>query len=161
VPFTPFHFGPCAALALPLSRRIDLPVFLLSNVAVDLEPYTVMTMRLDLPVHGLFHTYTVGSLVALAWACAAWPMRGLFARAMGFFRLAYETSFKKILFSSLLGVWFHVLLDSMLYPEMRPFFPLGGNAMLGALSVEAVYRLCAVAFVPALWLYFRARKKVS
>jgi hypothetical protein len=38
MPFTPCHFGPSACIALPLNRWIDLPVFLLANVAIDIEP---------------------------------------------------------------------------------------------------------------------------
>ncbi len=38
MPFTPFHFGPSAVIALPLNRYIDIPTFLLANIAVDIEP---------------------------------------------------------------------------------------------------------------------------
>ncbi len=78
---------------------------------------------------------------------------------MRFFCLEYDTNFAKIGVSSLAGVYFHVLLDSFLYPEMKPFFPLEGNALLGRLSEPAVYALCAAAFVPALVLYFKMRRK--
>ena len=45
MPFTPYHFGPHGCVGLVLKRYLDLPVFMLANVAVDLEPLAVMVFR--------------------------------------------------------------------------------------------------------------------
>ena len=153
MPFTPFHFGPCACVGLPLRKRIDLPVFILSNVVIDLEPGTVMLLGLDLPLHGFFHSFLIGALVGLAWACVAWRGRGILKRLMEFFRIPYETSFKKMVFSGVLGVWFHVILDAPLYRDIHPFYPFKFNPFFGILSPSAIYGLSALSFLPALVLY--------
>ena len=158
MPFTPFHFGPNGLAALLSPKRFDLPVFILVNVAVDLEPLVVMSFQLDLPAHGPSHSYTVGTLLALVFSVPAYFMRDLSKKVMSFFSLAYDTSFAKIALSSILGVWLHVALDSFLYPEMRPFYPLDGNPWYGKLSLEEVQGLCLAAFLPAAWVYFRTRK---
>ena len=42
MPFTPFHFGAHACIAIPLRKIIDIPVFILSNIIIDIEPLIVM-----------------------------------------------------------------------------------------------------------------------
>jgi hypothetical protein len=159
MPLTPFHFGPCALIALPIRRYIDLPVFILVNLYVDIEPYRVIFLGAPGPEHALWHTYTVGSLVGLACAALSYPLKGLFGKIMNRAGLLYETSFFKMLFSSLLGVWFHVTLDGILYSEMMPFYPLVKNPLYGLLSIEAVYILCTLAFIPAFIFYRKLKTK--
>lgn len=70
MPFTPLHFGPHACVALPLRRRVDLPVFLLTNVVVDVEPLLVLTFNLNYPLHGN-PLYGLSSYQALSGVCLA------------------------------------------------------------------------------------------
>ena len=153
MPFTPFHFGPAACVALPARRWIDLPVFVLANVVVDIEPLAVTLFRPDYPYHGYAHTFVIGALVGVAWAVAAYPCRRFFKRPMAILCLPYDTSFAKILVSAIAGVWLHVLLDAPLYPDIRPFFPLQANPLYGVITRRAEYVLCAACFVPAVGLH--------
>jgi membrane-bound metal-dependent hydrolase YbcI (DUF457 family) len=159
MPITPFHVGPGATLALPLRRVIDFPVFILSNFVVDLEPLAVIVFGLNCPEHMYFHTFLFGSLVGVAWALVAYPARGILKRFMGFVYLDYSTTFVKVLFSALLGVWFHVLLDAPLYSDIRPFYPLKENPMYGLVSLPILYLSCIVSFIPAFVIYVLVRKK--
>ncbi|MHC5056399.1 MAG: hydrolase [Planctomycetota bacterium] len=153
MPLTPYHFGPHACIALPLGRHLDLPVFIGANVIVDIEPVLVVVLRLRYPLHGYAHTLLMGSLVGLAWATAMYPLRGLVGKAMRLVRLPYEPSYLKMALSGVLGVWLHVILDSFLYNDIRPFFPLDANPLLGLVYWGALYRACAVSFLPALAIY--------
>lgn len=153
MPFTPFHTGPHATVGLLAPRLIDLPVFVLANVVIDLEPLAVMVFDLRYPLHGYAHTLLVGGLLGLAWGLAAWPARPLFARVMGWLHLPYDPGPARMALSGLLGAWLHVLTDTPLYPEMQPFFPLAGNPLLGAVGHRTMYRACALLLVPALTLY--------
>ena len=47
MPFTPFHFGPHACVAFAANKKIDIPVFILANIAVDIEPLSVMLFNLN------------------------------------------------------------------------------------------------------------------
>jgi len=47
VPFTPFHFGPGAFIALSLRKYIDLPVLVLANVVIDFELSAIMLFGLN------------------------------------------------------------------------------------------------------------------
>ena len=121
MPFTPFHFGPHTAIGLPLNRYIDLPIFVLANVAVDIEPLIVMVFQPDYPLHGYCHTFLIGGVVGMLWGAIAWLFRGAMVKMMSWFDLRYTPTFPKALWSGLLGAWLHVLFDAPLYAEMKPF----------------------------------------
>ncbi|MCX5796774.1 MAG: hydrolase [Elusimicrobia bacterium] len=149
MPFTPFHFGPDALIGIPLRRRLDLPIFLLANVVIDLEPLTVMVLGLHYPLHGYLHTFLIGSAVCSAWGWACYPLRGVFGRWMAGCGLEYSTSRTRMALSGALGALFHVQLDSFLYSDMHPFYPFRANPFLALISSANIYRFCSACFLPA------------
>ncbi len=82
MPFTPFHFGSHATVALPLRKYIDIPVFIGANIVVDVEPLLVMAFNLNYPLHGYCHTFLVGGLLGLAWGVAVDPFRSFIEKMM-------------------------------------------------------------------------------
>ncbi len=156
MPFTPYHFGPSACIALPLRKYIDIPVFILANVVIDLEPLAVILFGLNYPLHGYFHTFLVGTVVALVWGLIAYWGKIILQRLMKLFHLSYETNFRKMLLSAILGIWFHILLDGQLYTDIQPFWPFKTNPMYGLLSYNTIYLICKISFLPAIVLYIIA-----
>ncbi len=156
MPFTPYHFGPSACIALPLNKHIDIPVFILANVVVDLEPLAVILFGLNYPLHGYFHTFLVGAVIALVWGLIAYWGKSILQRLMKLFHLSYESNFRKMLLSAILGIWFHILLDGQLYTDIQPFWPLKANPLYGLLSYNTVYLICKISFLPAIVLYIIA-----
>ena len=153
MPFTPFHFGPSSCIALPLDRYIDVPTFVFANVVVDIEPLAVMVFGLNYPLHGYCHTFLIGILVGIFWASISYSFRGIFRTMMGFLRLSYTDSFGKLLLSAVLGIWFHVALDSFLYSDIKPLYPLEVNPIYGLVTQSTLYLICAISFIPALVIY--------
>ena len=80
--------------------------------------------------------------------------RGIFQTMMGLLRLPYTDSFGKLLISAVLGVWFHVALDSFLYSDIKPLYPFETNPVYGLISQSTLYLICAISFIPALVIYF-------
>jgi membrane-bound metal-dependent hydrolase YbcI (DUF457 family) len=156
MPFTPYHFGPSGFIGLIFRKWIDIPVFILANVVVDLEPLVVILFDLDYPLHGYFHTFLCGAVVAIFWALIAYSGKSLFQWLMKLFQVPYETNFRKMLLSAILGVWFHILLDAPLYTDIQPFWPFKTNPMYGLLSYQTASLLCTIFFVPAIALYIIA-----
>ncbi|UCC94773.1 MAG: hydrolase [Candidatus Omnitrophota bacterium] len=160
MPVTPFHFGPAACIGLPSQKYIDLPVFILANVVVDIEPFLVVFFNLNYPMHGYCHTFLIGSCVGIIWALIAYWGRAILHNSMRLLRLQYNTNFRKIFISAILGVWFHVLLDAPLYPDIRPFYPLKANPLYGKMNELSVYLICTVLFIPA-WILYKSKSQRS
>ena len=153
MPFTPYHFGPSGFVGLVFRKWIDIPVFVLANVVVDIEVLVIMLLGIGKSVHRYCHTLLIGAVVGVIWAVAAYPLRHFFKKIMQIFRVRYETSFCKMLISGILGVWFHVLIDSLCWGDVRPFWPLDANPLLNLVTVRTVRLVCIILFVPAIFLY--------
>ena len=155
MPFTPFHFGPSACVALPLHRYIDLPVFVLVNVAIDIEPLIVMTFDLSYPLHGYAHTLLGGTIIGILCGILANYSKSYLRFVMEkILRLPYKNSLKKYILSGILGSWLHILIDSPLYTDIKPFYPFNGNPLFGVIQSDLMYRYCALAYIPAIVFYF-------
>ena len=161
MPFTPFHFGPHAVIGLPFGKRLDLPVFILANVFIDLEPLAVMGLGLSYPVHGIMHSFLLSLLLLIPLSAACFPLRNLFVELMGLLRLPYESSLAKMVFSGILGGWLHILTDAPLYSDIQPFYPSVSNPLFGLVKVDPMYLLCSWALLPAICIYLAIRFRQS
>jgi len=161
MPFTPFHLGPALLLGLVFFSYIDFPTFLVANIIVDIEPFVVLTLDLDYPLHGFMHSFLGGAFLAFLVAMIMGRVRKRLSPMMESLRLEQKASLKTILLASFSGTSLHVLLDSPLYPEMRPFYPFATNPFLGRnffISFE-VYTLCALSFIGGIVIHIiRLRK---
>ena len=153
MPFTPYHFGPALLIGVLLFPFIDLATVMIASVILDLEPLAVILFDLPLPLHSFFHTYLGATIVALILSIGIYPFRKYLNEIVSFFGLEQESSFRHILPASFIGTYSHVLLDSFLYTEMNPFFPLLGNPFVGALAGGFVYNLCFILGVVGFFAY--------
>ncbi len=156
MPFTPYHFGPSGFVGLALRKWLDVPVFVLANVVVDLEPLAVILLDLNYPLHGYVHTFLGGTVVALFWGLIAYRGRSILQWLMKLLHVSYETNFCKMLLSAIGGIWFHILLDSFCWEDTRPFWPLNTNPFANVITAETIYLLCTISFIPAVILYIIA-----
>ena len=155
MPFTLFHLGPWLLFGLLLLRYIDFPTFLVASVIVDIEPFLILTLDLDYPLHGFFHSFLGGTLLAFLLAVAMSNVRSALSPLMSFLKLEQTLSFKSILSAALFGVYLHILLDSPLYSDIRPFYPFDFNPFLGNnmfIGFE-VYTLCVLSFIGGAVIY--------
>lgn len=155
MPFTPFHLGPALFFGLLLFGFIDLPSFLIANVIVDLEPLLVVFLGLDYPLHGFFHSFAGGTIIAIILAFLMFRLSSVTKKAMKFFRLEQEVTLKRVMTASLAGVYFHILLDSPLYPDIKPLYPLELNPFFSsdmAISIY-IYMFCIFSLLLGLMIY--------
>ena len=155
MPLTPFHLGPGLLIGLLLLSYIDFPTFLVASVIVDVEPILVLAFDLDYPLHGFFHSFLGGTLVAFLLAAVMSKVRDSLSPLLSFFKLEQKSSFKNILVASLSGIYIHILLDSRMHRDIRPFYPLDSNPFLSssALPGLGVYMLCFWCFIGAAVIY--------
>jgi membrane-bound metal-dependent hydrolase YbcI (DUF457 family) len=151
MPFTPFHWGPGLLFGLLLFSYLDLPTFLVASVIVDIEPLLVLTLNLPYPLHGYLHTFLGGTIVAFLLALAMSKIRWILSPLMSFFRLERRASFKSIVLASLFGIYLHIILDSPLYSDIRPFYPVESNPLQarGMFIGFDVYTFCVICFIGA------------
>ena len=130
MPFTPYHFGPASFLGLLFFSFIDFPTFIIASIIVDIEPFLVLALNIDYPLHGFFHSLLGGTLMAIPLAMMMLKIRDKISSSLSFFKLEQKISFRKIVVASLSGIYIHILLDSQMYPDIRPFYPLTYNPLL-------------------------------
>ena len=153
MPFTAFHLGPALLLGVLLFPLFDLAALLICSVIVDLEPFYVILFARELPLHGFFHTFFGGSIVGIIVAFILWIGRGLVREIQMIFKVEQDSSFEKILYTSLLSVNFHILLDSIFHADMQPFYPLVLNPFYGLISHDIINQLCTVCMILGLTIY--------
>jgi hypothetical protein len=152
MPLTPFHLGPGLALKAVAGRRFSLSAFGLAQVLIDLEPLYYLA-RQDPPLHRFFHTGLGASLVLAATLLLGKPVCEYALRLWN--RHASpplrhsapaEMSWAAAASGAALGVYSHVLLDSLMHYDVRPYAPLTqANPLYGVVGVEPVYLGCAAA----------------
>lgn len=153
MPFTPFHWGPSSVIGFLFYRRLHFLAFLIANVIVDIEPLLVLIFKIDYPLHGFFHSFLGASFVAMVLAYVLHKLQPVMAVFTRPFRLEQTFSFAGLLAVCLLGVYFHVFLDSFLYKDIQPFFPSGWNPFYNKISHWWMYVLCTGSFMVSSILY--------
>ena len=155
MPFTPYHLGPALLFGLLFLSFIDLPTFLVASVIIDVEPLLVLTLNLNYPLHGFFHSFLGGTFVAVLLALAMHRIREKLSPMLSFFKLEQKVSFKSISVASFLGIYIHILLDSLIYADIQPFYPSTYNPLLttGILAGLDAYMFCIWCSFGALIVY--------
>jgi membrane-bound metal-dependent hydrolase YbcI (DUF457 family) len=157
MPFTPYHFGPSGFVGLVFKKWIDLPVFIIANVVVDVEVLVVGWLGLGWPIHRYCHTLLGGAVVGALWGAAAYPLRHFFKRMMRVFYIPYITSLRKMVISGVLGVWLHVLIDGIYHSDVRIFWPHKTiwiqQTMKQYITREQIEAVCLLFLIAAFILY--------
>ena len=155
MPFTPYHFGPALFLGLLFISFVDFPTFLIASVIVDVEPFLVLALNLDYPIHGFFHSLLGGTIVAIPLALVMHRIRDKISPLLSVFKLEQKVSFARILVASLSGIYIHILLDSRMYTDIQPFYPSTYNPLLttGIFAGLDSYIICLWSFFGAIIIY--------
>lgn len=128
MPFTAYHFGPSGFIGLALRKIIDVPVFLLANVVVDLEVlYNIMFAHTRRP-HQVWHFHTLlgGAIAGAVFGTACYwirPVRWLFEWGMRLVRIRYKPKLSRMIIAGILGAWLHVAIDAIYHFDVQLFWP--------------------------------------
>ncbi len=155
MPFTPFHLGPALLIGILLIYYIDFPTLLVASVILDIEPFIVLLLDLNYPLHGFFHSFLGGTIVILPLSFIMFKLRPTLNPITDFFKIEQKSSFLHIFVASIIGIYSHILLDAPLYIDIQPFFPLNFNPFLNTLGLGGLtlYIFCGYCFIAALFLY--------
>ena len=162
MPVTPFHLGLGAAAKAIMPRRFSFTVFAFAQLVTDAEVMTLLLLG-RYPIHGFFHTYLGATFVAVASLILGppvcrrlkreWNMR-LEASLRARLAVAEEISLTAATLGAFVGTYSHVLLDSLMHPDIQPLAPFSSaNPLLGRISVLVLHLLCVAAGMLGLWAY--------
>ena len=155
MPFTPFHLGPALGFGLPFRKYLHVPTFLVANILVDVEPFLGLSLGLDYPLHGYLHTFIVAFILGLALGYAMFLSEGISRPFYKTFLLKSNATpkLKSFIVAGVLGTMLHVLLDSPLYDDIRPFYPLLANPLYHLALSSKVYGFCMWAGILGIVFY--------
>jgi len=143
MPFTPFHFGPGAALHSVAPKQVSLLGFCSANVFIDFESlYNLIHQRY--PVHALLHTcigatLIVAATVLLFMLCRWFASRFWLPDLFGWRQL----NDRQVLFGAALGAYSHLVLDSLMHDDIRPLAPFSdANPLLNLIPLGALHIAC-------------------
>jgi len=144
VPFTPFHFGPGAVIKAATPKYFSFLLFCGSQVVMDFESGYYL-LRGEYPVHRFFHTFIGAALVAVICTVLGrivwnWGAR-LIENEIRLPVMSWTTAF----FTAFIGTWSHVVLDSIMHRDMRPFGPFSDqNPFLYLVGPNALHNICII-----------------
>lgn len=148
MPITPFHGGIGLACKGPLGRRFSFTIFALTQVVIDLESAYYLWSGQH-PVHRFLHTFFGASLVGVFVATIARPwcesLLRVGGRMLGHERPAWldlqpHISLRTAAWSAVVGVLGHVIPDSIMHADARPFAPFAdANPLLDLVPLEALH----------------------
>lgn len=152
---TPFHFGPALALGLPLRKYLHAPTLIVASVAMDVEPFLVLVLDLDYPLHGYLHTLLGAAALGLVLGLLMRALEGLLGDLWKSMLLGppRDTSLRPFIAAGVLGAASHILLDAPIHREMVPFYPLPGNPLYNPELFIEVDALCIITGVLGLAYY--------
>lgn len=149
MPFTPFHFGPGAALHALAPRRISFLAFCAANVVIDTEPLYYMLTH-QYPLHRFFHTF-MGVAVAIGLTVALFIGLQKMAGKVRFIPNLFgwkSLTLLPVVVGAVLGGYTHIVLDGLMHGDIQPLAPFSAaNPFQGLVSLEALHRFCIYAGV--------------
>ena len=160
MPFTPLHMGPGLLLKAILPTRFSLMVFGWAQIVMDLQPLVAMlTGRGEL--HGLSHTWIGASLLAVVAT-----LSGKYLGELGLYLLGLRRQlpirWSAAWLGAVIGTASHVLLDSLVHADIRPFAPFSAaNGLFGLRSWETVEWLCLASGALGSVLYLAGARRLA
>ena len=152
MPITPFHIIAAAPIKAIIPRYFSWSIFTLANVFIDLEPITYFIFT-GIPSHKFFHTIFGATFLGLI---SALIFRKLCENYITKWnknlhpidRKWLEVKNPKItifeaLVGGIIGAWSHLLLDSLMHEDIKPFWPFSSsNPLLILMNVNSILYLC-------------------
>lgn len=146
MPYTPYHFGPAGLVGYIFRRWIDLPVFILANVAIDVEVIVHNALNLGWPTHRFCHTLIGSSAVGFVWGILAYFIAEWLLK-LPKIKISYQPHFWKMAISGILGGQLHSIIDGIYHYDVKTFWPMQKNPLWNILSHNQIEKVCIVCFV--------------
>jgi membrane-bound metal-dependent hydrolase YbcI (DUF457 family) len=153
MPFTPFHMGAALIVKPVAQKHLSLITFGVAQIAMDIEPFIGMMRNSDIlhgPTHTVLGAVVIGFLVALVSPYICRPILRRYNQEVTIYKLRWlsespEPTQLAIWSGAFGGTLSHIVLDSFMHYDMRPFAPFSdANPILNVLSHDGVCQLCLI-----------------
>ena len=151
MPITPVHLGPALAAKAVTPKHFSFLVFALTQIVIDGEVAFSMLAGKG-PVHGVLHTYLGATAVAALTVVLGLPLLSRLIRLWNrliapgpgsVFRVGPRVPVVAAASGALVGGYSHVLLDSIVHSDVRPFAPWSeDNALLLLMPPDRLVLVC-------------------
>ncbi len=166
MPITPFHLGPGILIKAIFQGFFSLIIFGWAQILMDLQPLFAIITGVG-KLHGFSHTYAGATLIAFI---SAYTGKWIYEMVMLFIKKDF-TEYQKKLFdvpkkltmgvcviSAFLGTYSHVVLDSIMHGDIKPFYPINlENYLYLVLSFENLHKLCIYTGIIGTTIFFAIR----
>ena len=154
MPLTPYHMGPGMLVKAILRGAFSLMVFGWTQVLIDVQP--LAALALGGREHGFSHTYVGATVIAVFAAVTGKYLADLVLRlAPRVAPRAARVGWRGAFLSAVIGAYSHILLDSMVHSDLRPFAPFSqARPMLGWWPASAMNEFCVYTGIAGVVLYF-------
>ena len=163
MPITPFHIIAAAPIKAIIPRHFSWSIFTLTNIFIDLEPITYFLFT-GIPSHRFFHSIFGATLIGLICALFFRKLCGNYIMKWNknlhpIDRAWLEVRNSKInlfeaLLGGLIGAWSHLILDSIMHHDIKPFWPFSSeNILLNICSNNTIIYACLCLMILGLVIY--------
>ncbi|MBL1277849.1 MAG: DUF4184 family protein [Ectothiorhodospiraceae bacterium] len=168
MPFTPFHMGPGFLVKSILQGAFSLMVFGWAQIVMDIQPLFVLVTG-NGHLHGFSHTYLGATLLAIFSALSGKYLSELGLKVFGITNkltsndqpennpqnnpqnIRWRVSF----LSAFIGTYSHVILDSIMHSDIRPFSPFSTeNTLLTLINVQLLHQFCIYSALIGAIIYY-------
>jgi hypothetical protein len=129
MPFTTYHLASGFIIGLLLRKWLHLPTLLITTtIFVDLEPILVIMNIINDRPHGITHSFISSIPLGILSGLTIYYFEKLFKSIKSLYRSLYlvrgDEDLPNYILAGIFGWILHVMLDSLLYTDIRPFEPL-------------------------------------
>tara|TARA_B100001093_G_C26709166_1_gene962641 strand:+ start:278 stop:790 length:513 start_codon:yes stop_codon:yes gene_type:complete len=166
MPLTPYHIVAGVAAKSIKPKQFSWTIFVLANISIDTEGvyYLITTGS---AAHKIFHTWFAATIIAILCATFGKYLCEFGLRIWNNLILneKYFPSFKRVRssseinqttawYSAFIGAYSHIILDSFVALDMKPYFPFSDtNHLLGLISLQNIQYLCLGLFFVGIMIY--------
>jgi len=162
LPFTPLHCGPGALIKALIPGWFSLSIFTLVQVLIDIESLYNLINGYH-PVHAFFHSYLGASIIGVIGVVLGKPIIEQTFKIWNFLLhkkpasrlyIGPKIPLKSSIIGSFVGVYSHVLLDSIMHSDIRPLAPFSEtNLVYQIIAILPLHALCfSLGIIGVFWL---------
>jgi len=139
MPATPLHIGIPGLLSLYRPKRVDIVSGVLGSVLIDVDFFLFLLVGAAL--HGYCHTLVGATLISVFLIIIIQSTQKYVIRIKKWFGWEQESSIRSVSFGAFLGAYSHVILDALIYEDVKPCYPRDGNPLYLENGHDTVFML--------------------